>query len=155
MPSILRPLLLALLATGCESVGGGSSCTLLGCVDGLSIDFTRTAWPDGAYSVKVRMDGKDEALCTALLPFEPSGTSGICNAKEVTLGTSGQQLPKAQQALTGLRVNGTPLHVAIELRRNGQIELSTEVTPTYLTTNPNGPACGPTCTQGSVKVAVP
>ena len=146
----------ALVLVGCETSGpSGTMCTLIGCIDGLSVDFVRGAWPDGSYSVRVRQDGKAPTFCTAKLPFEPSGSSGKCDAIGVALGSSGQMLPANQQALTGLRISGTPAHVEIEVSRNGTVELSTAVTPSYVTTNPNGPDCGPTCTQASVKVTIP
>ena len=152
----LLAVLFAASLLGCESAGrSGDMCTLIGCIDGLSIDFTRTSWPVGSYSVQVIQDGKPAATCMAKLPFEPSGSAGQCDATNLTLGTSGQALPASQQALTGLRINGTPTKVQIVMLRNGALELSTEVTPTYQTSTPNGAKCGPTCTQSHVKIAIP
>ncbi len=148
--------ILVLGVLGCETMGSsGDMCTLIGCMDGLSVDFTRTTWPDGSYSVAVSLDGKPAATCTAKLPFEPSGSSGKCDVSTLILGTSGQALPASLQAITGLRISGTPAHVQIALRRDGVLELSAEVTPTYQTSNPNGPNCGPTCTQASAKLTIP
>lgn len=156
MRSLVLLLALCLIAA-CDSASGGDgkSCTLIGCAGGLNIDFVRSPWPAGAYSVSVKLDGSQHALCAVELPFATATSSATCNAPDVTLGTSGQMLPTAQHAITGLRIGGMPKTVHVEITRNGVLEMATDLTPTYLTSRPNGPGCEPLCTQANVNLTVP
>jgi hypothetical protein len=144
-------------SVGCDasSQNGGSSCTLIGCDGGLRIDFTRSAWPAGNYSVFVVMDANQQALCQVKLPMSPTESAGICNAEDVLLATSGQMLPANQQSILGVRINGVPKTVNVTIKRDGQTELAADVTPTYVTSQPNGPGCEPTCTQATAQLPVP
>lgn len=154
MARILRWLggLLVVSCAACETLT--TSCTEIGCVNGFTVALQRTAWPAGSYSVLVQLDGTTQVLCIATLPFATTSSGGTCNAQNVRLGTSGQMLPAAQQGLTDVHIDGTPKTVRIEVKRDGQVELSADLTPSYLTSTPNGPKCDPVCTQASAQLAI-
>ncbi|MCO4764494.1 MAG: hypothetical protein KC502_23495 [Myxococcales bacterium] len=156
---LTRPALAVLLATavcltaGCssdEGDGGGMSCTAMGCADSYGVDFGHTgAWPAGDYQVSVSLDGSD-VVCSATLPFASCETSGACvgGSESVLLIRSGCALDKAQHKLGGIIITGAqPKEVKVSVTRGGKAIGDGSWTPTFVTSRPNGPNCGPVCNQ--------
>lgn len=152
----LASLFLIATSFGCDGAFlGTKSCTEIGCVNGLGIDFVRSTWPAGVYEVRLTLDGSQTAQCSATLPFASTTSGGTCNAPDIQLGTSGQMLPTSQHALTGVHIGGLPKTVRVEIRRDGSLQLAQDVTPAYATSQPNGPGCEPTCTNGHLQLTLP
>lgn len=132
----------------CESVTTSHSCTLLGCESGLQVDFGTTAWPAGTYRVDVTTSGTTASCSVALpLPQDPTTCAGF------QLQTSGSALPASAQSLPGVHLTGTPSPVTVEVLRDGKSLSKQTFQPVYSTASPNGPDCGPTCTQAHVTMS--
>jgi hypothetical protein len=119
--SILFSATAALLA-GCTPFG---ACTLIGCEDGLSVQFDRA--PAGAFRIEANapddpaqyaIDCADAATCMMMFP-------GLV-AEQVTIRVITQQGTHTQ-----------------------------EFQPRYDEVHPNGRGCGPACRQATVTVQLP
>jgi hypothetical protein len=144
------PLLLGDCWVEPSSDGG---CTMMGCETGFTVRLQSSAWPTGAYRVELEAEGRS-IVCTAAIPL-PTGDPGkVCDADDVSLGLSGSLLPVAQQSLSEVRFFKTfPKQVRIVVLRDS-VKLAEQVfTPTYQTSQPNGPSCEPTCTNASAALA--
>jgi len=118
----LRLLGAVLLLTGCDAVG----CTLIGCINGLTIEFANA--PAGAMTVEARsIDHPSAAVFTATC----AGIAAVCTRVDFP-----DFLPR-DVALTITTTAGT--------RR-------LSIRPTYTTSQPNGPKCGPTCRSARERV---
>jgi len=118
-----RPIAAAglLVVTGCAGdllVGG---CTLIGCMNGLSIAFSRI--PNEAYTVQLLVEG--EAPREVRCP-DPSRCSGPAFFLENTLPT-----------------------VATVVVTTAAGEARQEVRPMYTINRPNGRGCNPVCRNGT------
>lgn len=142
-----------LAACGDSSSGAdGQSCTLIGCADGFSVTVASTGtWKAGTYVVTVVADGVT-TTCSAAFPL--TGAAAQCTGSGVVVGLSGSALPAEQQSIANVALSSTPKSVKVEIARDGAPLGSQTFTPTYKTTQPNGPKCEPTCTQASDTLAV-
>ncbi|HEU4410783.1 MAG TPA: hypothetical protein VFS43_36360 [Polyangiaceae bacterium] len=136
----------------------GRACTEKGCADGFVLTLAHAGgWPAGAYRFEVVADGKT-ITCSASLPLPPcgQGPASACDAPELTLGLSGCALPAAEHGFSELYwTTTTPASVSVEVTRDGAPLAQTQLTPTYVTSQPNGPDCGPSCRNASASMAVP
>lgn len=141
----LPALAMALLA--CDTQGGDGACTLIGCVNGVTIEFTlREA---GSYVVTVDAGGQ-KTTCMATLPLSGADTVSPCDREGVILTRSGSALPAAQQSLGGLFVSDTTASsITVKITRDGATVREQTFTPQYSTSRPNGPNCDPVCTQAT------
>lgn len=141
--------LLALALFACDSGSdddNGGACTTIGCVDGYTLDFSAASWPQGKYRVELDVDGT-AGVCEATLPLTASSQS-TCTLPGVQLGLSGSALPEAQHALVGLTWASRPTKIGVKVLVDGAaLGQPATFLPTYVTSQPNGPSCGPTCTN--------
>lgn len=127
------------------------SCTTIGCVNGYTLDFEASSWAQGKYTVELTVDGK-AGTCEATLPLDASSKS-TCTLPEVQMGLSGSALPAGQQGLVGLMFTSQPAKVEVAVKLDGAVVgQPASFTPAYKTSQPNGPECGPTCTNASDKL---
>jgi len=105
---------------------GETFCTLLGCTSGLTIAFSKT--PTSPFHIEATVDG------TGSYSYDCADATR-CN----TMPT-----------LSGF----TPGHAVITVSYQGRTA-STEVTPVYHETFPNGKDCGGACTQATVALPLP
>ncbi len=155
LPFLILPLMAATLASACSS-GAGSGpreCTLIGCVNGLSVDFSTPLRERGAYRITIELDGR-QVTCEATLPFASCGADGGCSSSEVMLMRSGCALPAEAHELSGVRVMSTPAAARIVVERDGNAVAEKELAPTYAQSMPNGEGCGPVCEQASASLDV-
>lgn len=138
------------LASGC-AVGPAESgrCTLIGCDDGLRVDFTFR--DRGAYVFDLIIDG-NKTICRATLPLtDPPPTP--CDRPGVFLTLSGSKLPADQQSLGGLSIASTTVRqILLRITRNGEAVGTLDKTVDYrVTPGPNGPQCEPKeCRQATL-----
>lgn len=145
---------LALIAACGDSSSGadGQACTTIGCVDGFSVNVASTGtWKPGNYLVTVVADGVT-TTCSATFPL--TGAAAQCSGSGVVVGLSGSALPAEQQSIPNVAIQSTPKSVKVEIARDGASLGSQTFTPTYKTSQPNGPNCAPTCTQASDTLTV-
>jgi hypothetical protein len=117
----------ALLIAGCQVFD--QACTLIGCLSGLSIQFAQAQ--TAAYRIDVRVPGQ---------PIH--ATSECPNPSQSPCGTA-------------FFPNFTPTTVEIIITTGtGTQAVTRTITaqPQYFATQPNGPDCGPACTQGTVMI---
>lgn len=117
-------LLLLVFAAGCDFA---RACTLIGCLNGLAVEFSTP--PTAPYRMEVRSNSLTVNVyeCTVLNQCYPNGT---------------------------VFENYYPQSVTIKvITATGTA--STEVTPTYVESQPNGKGCGPTCRTARVTVPFP
>lgn len=130
--------------TACDSLGG--SCTLIGCIDSFSIELTRATGPfaPGSYDITVDASGSPVTFaCTVGEQLQLSRCERPENAPpelsvQPVLGASAVESFFVQ-------VQGTPTEVVLEIDIDGVPALERTFSPSYVTSRPNGPDCGPVC----------
>jgi hypothetical protein len=140
------------LVTACVALAACSSkeCTLVGC----GVPFEVTFQPVGgrwvmpaSYEVDVTADGR-VSRCVVALPFPScAGPGPTCTGDpEWQLLTSGCGLPAEQHGIGGIWFGRSrPAKVDVSVTR-GDMRLAVGTfTPTYRTSEPNGPGCGDVC----------
>jgi len=138
-----------------SSGGAGKECTAIGCVDGLTLRLAaQDGWKQGTYVFALDIDGVEQT-CKGALPLPSCGQRGLsCDNTLAQLGESGCALPASEHAFSDIQIRSAPARVKIRIERDG-IKLADEViTPSYRTSQPNGPDCGPVCTQASAAVTL-
>jgi pimeloyl-ACP methyl ester carboxylesterase len=146
---------LALGACGSDKqTNGMRACTEIGCVDGLSLPFSRPFREPGSYRLTLELDGAS-VTCQATLPFAGCTGGGSCSAPQVLLEQSGCALPSSEHTLTGLRITSTPANVRVRVDRDGAPVATGDFSPTYTRSQPNGEGCPPICQQASATLVVP
>lgn len=122
------------LTSGCET-----SCTEEGCHDGVEVWFASPLDASSEFSVSVQMDS-EQILCD----YAKSKALDSCSEKGVWIQTSGGQLDGF--LLKGLH----PQQVTFAFSETGKVLVSATVNPTYVTQQPNGPDCPPTCKNAKI-----
>ncbi|MEZ0371645.1 MAG: hypothetical protein ACAI44_21315 [Candidatus Sericytochromatia bacterium] len=106
------------------------SCSLIGCVDGLKITLKGQVAQSFKLTIKAQGQPDHNLSC-------PEGTSGnIC-------------FPDGSVFVN----NYTPQSVEITYSA-GEKTVTRSFNPSYTTSSPNGPECGPTCKQARVELEV-
>ena len=158
----LTAVLAALPACAAPSPGssdpGGKVCTQMGCIDGLHVNLAKvTPWTAGSYSFAFELDGAP-VTCTGALPLPACDQSPAlrCDVEgKVQIGESGCALPPEQHGFSDIQISGEPAKVKLTITREDQQLHSGELTPTYVTSRPNGPGCEPECRGANAEVALP
>jgi hypothetical protein len=98
------------------------------------------------YTIAVTADGTSGA-CDMTLPFPSCASPTICQgARDWRAIESGCALPAEQHAIGGIVFGEVrPVSVEVVVTRDGQQLAKETFTPTYQTSQPNGPDCSPTC----------
>lgn len=134
---------------------GPRACTEIGCNDGLELEFARqTPWPAGSYRVTLRVDGKSMA-CQGELPLRAcdAGPSFQCDDPSLTLGESGCALPAEQHGLSGLHMAvSAATDVSLVIEHQGALQATAKLSPTFQTSQPNGPGCEPVCRNAAMRL---
>jgi hypothetical protein len=137
---------------------GEKACTMIGCENGVRLTINKpTPWVAGAYVFNFELDGK-AVECKGALPLQSceAGPSLSCTADaKVRIGESGCALPVAQHGFSDITVLDAPQRVKIKVSRDGQEIGAADLTPNYMTSQPNGEGCEPTCTNASGELAIP
>ena len=142
---------LLLACTDSDDSNHSGSCTEIGCIDGLTVNFEPALMGKGTYTFDVTVDGTAYS-CDATIPLE--GSSTVCGkGNVVSIFLSGTELDPSQQSLPGLHVEGTPKSVQIQVHRDKALAADADLSPTYQEVQPNGPDCPPTCHSAAVDVA--
>ena len=119
-----RILCFALLCGSLSSCIVGGSCSLIGCINGVRITWSGRT---GDERVVLIADGaRHEITC-------PTNT------------------PTLSCDLDGVRFEGQPQTLQVEVTTPAGVRTGT-FSPTYQTSTPNGPDCGPVCYQATVTV---
>ena len=137
---------------------GGKMCTEIGCENGARLTLAKaTPWLPGAYIFNFELDGK-AIECKGALPLQSceAGPSLSCTPDaQLTIGESGCALPPAQQGFSDVMIPGAPQRVKVKVSRDGQEIGAADLTPNYMTSQPNGEGCEPTCKTASGDIAIP
>jgi hypothetical protein len=142
---------LFLACTDSDDSNHGGMCTEIGCIDGLSVNFTPALTGKGTYTFDVTVDGTAYS-CDATIPL--AGSSTVCGKDNVvSIYLSGTELDPSEQSLPGMHVEGTPKSVQIQVHRDKTLVADADLSPKYQETQPNGPNCPPTCHSASENVA--
>ncbi len=159
-------LLAALAACAAKSPGpsdpGAKVCTQIGCIDGLRVNLTKpTPWAAGNYTFTFALDDAP-VTCTGALPLPAcdQGPALRCQGDDkakrlVQIGESGCALPPEQHGFSDIQISGTPTKIQLTIEHAETVLHSSEFAPTYVTTRPNGPECGPECRSASTELALP
>jgi hypothetical protein len=134
---------------------GARACTEIGCVNGLHLRVSPDAgWRAGAYRFDLELDGRP-VTCEGALPLKPCGErSFTCDADGVALGESGCALPANAQGIAQIMVPGYPLQLSVRVSLNGAELANASFTPSYVSSQPNGPGCEPVCCGASANFTV-
>jgi hypothetical protein len=144
---------LVLLACGDkeEDTGELLACTQIGCSDGFTLALEPALRSAGAYELTIIADGQT-ITCTTALPFDEAALGG-CSSDGAWISLSGTALPEDQQSIDGLGLSSTPAHIEVQILRDGALVASGSYSPEWAVVQPNGPECGPTCTQASDRLS--
>lgn len=142
-----------------DSAGGGErACTKIGCENGVRMTLTKaTPWVPGTYAFAFELDG-EPVECKGALPLQAcdAGPSLSCTPDAVVqVGESGCALPPEQHGFSDITVRGEPKQVTLKILHDDKPLASADITPNFLTSQPNGPGCEPICKTASSEVAVP
>lgn len=125
LPKVILPALVLLGACAAQQ----KECTLIGCADGLSINF-KGQMP-AAFNLKLKASGESDLNIDC-----PGGTSRfICLPESVFINQY------------------TPEQVELTYTA-GDKTVTQSFKPTYTQAQPNGPSCGPNCRQGHIEVTL-
>lgn len=120
----------------------GPGCTLIGCDDFLSITLVHAGPTEGAWSVTIAaQDGSGDHGCTFTVDASGQIEDDTCNV--VDIGT--ELVLYAPASWAAIDVSVTIDGIAVG---------SASETVAYTMVAPNGPECGPVCTQGNVDVPI-
>jgi hypothetical protein len=128
-------------------------CSLIGCVNGLSVQFSRPLREAGSYTVTLDLDG-ERVTCQSALPFASCSGGSPCSSSKVILEQSGCALPPSAHEILGLRVTSVASTVSLRIDRDGGEIASESFTPSYARSAPNGEGCGPICEQASATLSI-
>ena len=128
-------------------------CTEIGCVNGLTLSFSRPLREPGRYELTLELDGKP-STCQATLPFSGCNSGGGCSAPDVLLQQSGCALPPSEHELLGLQITTSPATLRVRILRDGSEVSNAELAPTYTRSQPNGAGCPPVCEQASATLDI-
>ena len=129
-------------------------CTEIGCMNGLTIEIPFDyQWQRGAYVFDFDLDGK-AVHCTGSLPLKSCDQRSLtCNAEGVMIMESGCALPNGH-GFGMITIDSSPASASVRITRNGQTIAQSSWKPAYKITQPNGPACEPTCRQATVSITL-
>jgi hypothetical protein len=151
------------------------SCTEIGCVDaaGVTLGTESGEWADGVYVMHIGFDGVVHD-CGFTVPDdlpEVLGALGVldCNpylnayftprvsCTESSDGSSSSQscVPIERQFDLKVSMQGTPAALSITLERDDTLLVDEAHDLVYQEYFPNGPECGPACSQANVEIAIP
>lgn len=137
---------------------GDRACTMMGCVDGLRLEFIVTGkWIPGRYNFAFDLDG-EKVTCTGSLPLKScdDGPSLTCDpAGKVQIGESGCALPPESHGFTDVQIHGSPRAVTMNISNDDKPLIEAKMTPNYTTTRPNGEGCEPVCNSANEKIPMP
>ncbi len=137
---------------------GEQACTQIGCENGVRIELAKaTPWTPGTYVFSLTLDGTP-VECKGALPLQSceSGPSLSCTPDAaVQIGESGCALPPDQHGFSDIMVRGEPKQITLKVLFDGTPLKSADITPDFKTTQPNGPACEPTCRNAASAVDLP
>jgi hypothetical protein len=142
-------------APAVDGSGQTQACTELGCGFPFSVQFEKSGvWAPGHYRVRVTLDGR-AVECAADFPLSCDAPPA-CDDPGIVLGLSGCALPAESHAIIGVDVLTETAAVSVELLAVSGSLASGTWSPTYTTTQPNGPQCAPVCrTAPSATLAIP
>jgi hypothetical protein len=148
--------------------GGGPACTLVGCSDQLTATLrdANGGLPSGMQTLSVTADGAT-TTCSFTLPLA-ANQSPQCPSplmvvviQDQTCKTSGTPqymtqtcTPVAGKFSEQVSIMGKPTMARFTATVDGAPYLDETVTPTYTTTQPNGPGCDPICSQAGVTLVL-
>lgn len=130
------------------------ACTKIGCRSSLEIEVTGARATKGKYSFEIEADGK-KAQCELSLPLQPcdKGLSAKCKGDvKVEMGEIGCALPPAEQGFGPISLPDSPTTARVVIKKDGKPFADKRFTPSYKTSQPNGPGCEPTCKQAREEI---
>jgi hypothetical protein len=152
----LAIVIVAYAALGSSAYAMERMCTQIGCSDGLTLQIApEYRWQAGAYRFMLKLDG-EEVVCQGSLPLKNCGEPNIiCSQPDkVQMGESGCALAPNLHGFGDIFMSFAPKDVTVAIARDGKEMLSQHLTPTYITSQPNGEGCDPVCTQAHVPLAL-
>jgi hypothetical protein len=144
------------------------ACTLIGCFDQLTATVTGAdgAIPPGMHLLTVTADALTTTCAFKYPPdvlpsggtVEPScpqglavtvGPKTVCTETSTTSTKTQTCTPVADQSVETITVAGMPARVHVVQTMAGASILDETASPTYTSSQPNGPGCDPTCHQAT------
>jgi hypothetical protein len=133
---LLLLLPIAAVAVGCAS----RQCTEAGCFSGFQLQIRPALTEPGAY--RFELMGEETFSCSATLGSEfVTEQAGTCDVQGSTNGIAGLSVSSHH-----------PVEVTLRVLRDSVQIASTKVELTYVTNQPNGEDCPPTCRESAAEV---
>ena len=132
----------ALLVSACQT----HTCTLMGCLEGVTLEFASPLEEEGEYTFTVTTEATT-ASCVAFIPLRRDGTEPSCPSfsiyrEEITTRDDDAVSGTAGDAIVSVAISGEYETLTIEVTRDGTAVLEEEVTPVYEVVEINGEGCG-------------
>lgn len=140
--------------TACDDT---HSCTLVGCVNGVSVTLGTGsgAWQEGEYAVELSLD--DEQVSCAFAVPEDSPVTGSSTTLDCGPGITALLMSRGSTANdfdVQLSSYSEPKTLTVSLSHDGAEILSSSPPVVYIESQPNGPDCEPVCRQARVELTV-
>ena len=127
----------AFLFVACET----HECTEIGCADGWSLTLVEAGGGPPAHTLEGAVDG-----VSFVCPAVSLDTRHVTCGASITLELVDPATGRFEEILV---VRDTPKAVTVTVRHSGGGESEETFEPDYVTSQPNGPECSPTCRQAS------
>ena len=132
----------ALLVSACQT----HTCTLMGCVEGVTLEFATPLEEEGEYTFTVTTEATT-ATCVAFVPLRRDGTEPNCpsfsiHREEITTRDDDAVSGRAGDKIVSVSIGGEYETLTIEITRDGTAVLQEDVMPVYEGVEINGEGCG-------------
>lgn len=144
-PALLSLGLASVLAFACHSERS-RICTGIGCLPGVSVEFSEPFTTPGAYHVEVNADGR-AAECRLNVPATIADR--CAGALDVAPFAKNPMTRLPLSDFAGISVTGHYRSIAVSVRREGRLLVQGSAIPRYVGREINGPGCG-TCPGAKV-----
>lgn len=156
--------LLLLLVTACDEIGGSKVCTDIGCLSNYEVVFNveDDSLSLGEYEVHIDLQDDQQFSCSFTLTQTGAGCQGMdcidsrtCNQFDRADGVFYDAVyylyPDNQIVVTYPPLEG---ELTISINQNGQPLSGLVTEPVYQTNQPNGPGCDPICFNARNEITV-
>jgi len=159
---------------GLAGCWGFGDCHEVGCADGVTVNLrpSQGVLPSGSYAFDLAAGARTHA-CSFVVPDDlpelgtltdvdcapplavQIGPEAMCSEQRRGNSIDEACRPVPEHFVLQAHVEGTPPTLELRLTRDEAVLLEQVLTPSYETTRPNGPDCGPVCQEATLDVTLP
>lgn len=135
-------LFLTLPLSACEE----HTCTLIGCSQGITLEFATPLVEEGEYTFTLTTE-TSTVTCNGFIPLRRDGTEPTCEGmsihrEEITTRTDDAEHGRSGDKIVSISIDGDHEMLTLHVTRDGNSILQEDVTPVYEGVEINGEGCG-------------